>query len=212
MPLSAEGSAFVEFVYRMVQDGMTDDDLRQELRNYDIEPYLDRMSKILEARNADLTKKMIQSHLWADPDQYGYLLAVHGDDIKRFEELQFDGLYNKHVLFIDPDYMKNSLLNYLKRHCLYNAVQTQKEIYEGLPEKMVYVDRCVDEELKNLRSCASHYFEIIFISVHSSEEQISAFLQTAMRDEAISHQATHSAKHLLYALGLIDQKDDNSGQ
>lgn len=212
MPLSAEGSAFVEFVYRMVQEGMTDDDLRQELRNYDIEPYLDRMSKILEVRNADLTKKMIQSHLWADSDVYGHVLITHADEIKRFENLQFDGFCNKYVLFIDPDYMKNCFLQYLKGHCLYDEVQTQKEIYAELPEKMVYVDRCIDAELANSRSYTSDRFEMLFISVHNSEEQISTFLQIAMRDEAISHQATHSAKHLLYALGLIDQKDDNSEQ
>lgn len=212
MPLSAEGSAFVEFVYRMVQDGMTDDELRQELRNYDIEPYLDRMNKILEVRNVDLTKKMIQSHLWADPDVYGHVLITHADEIKRFENLQFDGLCNKYVLFIDPDYMKNCLLQYLKGHCLYDEAQTQKEIYAELPEKMVYVDKCIDAELANSHSYTSDRFEMLFISVRNSEEQISAFLQTAMRDEAISHQATHSAKHLLYALGLVDQKDDNSEQ
>lgn len=210
MPLSAEGSAFVEFVYRMVQEGMTDDDLRQELRNYDIEPYLDRMSKILEARNVDLTKKMIQSHLWADPDVYGHVLITHADKIKRLNEILYPRLTeNYHVLFIDPDYMPDLFRKYIMEHVKRDRPEDMYRFIQDnihMSEAIIYVDDVVDHTV------SEDILTIILINVKTcSETRIDIMLMELLQKEANKWQVTHSAKYLLDALRQ-DKKESSSNE
>lgn len=210
MPLSAEGSAFVEFVYRMVQDGMTDDELRQELRNYDIEPYLDRMNKILEVRNVDLTKKMIQSHLWADPDVYGHVPITHADKIKQLNEVSYPNLTeNYHILFIDPDYMPDLFRKYIMEHVkrdrpdnMYRFIQDNIHVSEAV----IYVDDVVDHTV------SEDILTIILINVKTcSETRIDIMLMELLQKEANKWQVTHSAKYLLDALRQ-DKKESSSNE
>ena len=210
MPLSAEGSAFVEFVYRMVQEGMTDDDLRQELRNYDIEPYLDRMSKILEARNVDLTKKMIQSHLWADPDVYGHVPITHADKIKRLNEILYPRLTeNYHVLFIDPDYMPDLFRKYVMEHVKRDRPEDMYRFIQDnihMSEAIIYVDDVVDHAV------SEDGLTILLINVKTcSETRIGIVLTELLRKEAEEWQVSISAKYLLDALRR-DQKENSEDE
>ena len=194
MPLSAEGSAFVEFIYRMVQEGMTDDDLRQELRNYDIEPYLDRMSKILEARNADLTKKMIQSHLWADPDVYGHIVIAYSDVLNEIDAAEFPNAgEHQRVLFIDPDYMKDLFYTYILNHSKWDDPERQyRFIYDSVQESkgIIYADNIVDANV------SGEPFWLLLITVHNSEKAIENRLQEILRKKSCSWNIVRSVNHI----------------